>query len=40
MYEVINIKTKKQEGIFMTFRDAEAWVNAHGGADLFRIFPW
>ena len=40
MYEVINVITKKQEGIFGSFAAAEKWVTAHGGMDLFRIFPW
>jgi len=40
MYEIINITTKKSEGIFPSFANAEAWVRAHGGFANFRIFPW
>lgn len=40
MYEIINITTKAQEGIFASYAAAENWVKAHGGMENFRIFPW
>lgn len=40
MFEVINIITKKQEGIFSSFANAEKWVKESGNPAIFRIFPW
>lgn len=40
MFEVINVTTKAQEGVFASYRDAEKWVATHGDPANFRIFPW
>lgn len=40
MYEVINLNTHEQEGIFPTCAAAIAWIDAHGNREDFRIFPW
>ncbi len=42
MYELINITTNTQEGIFATCADALTWIAEHGTGNLkdYRIFPW
>ena len=40
MYEIINIITKKSEGIFPSFANAEAWIKSRTNRTDYRIFLW
>ena len=42
MYELINITTNTEEGIFATYADALKWIaeNGTGNTEDYRIFPW